>query len=64
MKIAAAEEVTPENQILRDGQGGFAGIAVGDVVGLLAQGQFGCATFEGYFAMAGFAEVCQKAEQR
>ena len=36
-EIAAAEEVAPENQILGDGEGGFAGIAVGDVVGLLAR---------------------------
>ena len=63
LKIAAAEEVAPEAQVLRDGQRGFAGVAVGDVVGLLAQGQIRRATLECYFAKAGFAQIGEQAEQ-
>ena len=58
-EIAAAEEVAPENQILRDGESGFAGIAVGDVMGLLARSEIWRAAFERNFAVAGFAAGSQ-----
>jgi hypothetical protein len=63
-EIAAAEEVAPENQILRDSESGFAGITVGYVMCLLARSEIWRAAFERNFAVAGFAEVCKQAEQR